>query len=64
MTTSDKVKIVTGIVVAAALFGVCCVVSSNEALPSWARIATDVLSALNLLCALDPLQEWLKKRKK
>lgn len=40
------------------------VVSNNPALPSWARIAVDVLSVLNLVCTIVTAQELVKRGKK
>ncbi len=64
MSISDKIRVVLSIVAAAGLFGVGFVVSNNPAVPMWARMTVDVLSVLNLVCAIVTAQELVKKGKK
>ena len=64
MSISDKIRVVLSIVAAAGLFGVCFVVSSNAAVPMWAKMVVDVLSVLNLVCTIVTAQELVKKGKK
>ncbi len=63
MSTGEKIYMVISIIAAAGVFGICSVISNNQALPLWLRITVEVLSVLNLICVYHYLQNTRKSEK-
>lgn len=64
MKLMAKVRIVVSIAAAAGLFGVCSVLSGNDALPQWIRVVVEALAVVNLVCTAMSMQDLAKRSKK
>ena len=64
MSTSKKIHMIVSILAAAGVFGICSVISNNEALPLWLRIVVEVLSVTNLICVIIFNQDLRKQTEK
>lgn len=64
MKTSEKIRVVVTVLVAAGLFGVCFVLFNNEALPMWIRVVVAVLAVVNLASMIQFDQDLIKRGKK